>query len=269
MSGAADHLRDKRVERLETQGLAYYRFTTMTVTHGIFTRQGGVSAAPWGSLNLGGNVGDDPLAVRENHRRMYAALAVDGSRACTVWQVHSADVVYASGPVPGRRWLAAADGLITDQPGTPLAMRFADCTPILAYDPRHGAIGMAHAGWRGTVQGMAAALVRAMTAAFGSRPADLIAGIGPSIGPAQYQVGDEVVAAVGSYFGSSDGLIARNPDDGTAYLDLWAANQRDLERAGVAQIEIAGLSTAETPQDFYSHRAEKGRTGRFGAVICL
>ena len=141
------------MKRVEAQGLAWYQFASLPVRHGVFTRHGGVSAAPWASLNLGGNVGDDPLAVRENHQRMYAALGVDDGRVCTVWQVHSADVVYAAGPVPGRRWLAAADGLITDRPDTPLAMRFADCTPILAYDPQHGAIGLAHAGWRGTVQG--------------------------------------------------------------------------------------------------------------------
>lgn len=257
------------MKRVEAQGLAWYRFDRLPVRHGVFTRQGGVSAAPWGSLNLGGNVGDDPMAVRENHLRMYAALGVNDRRVCTVWQVHSADIVYASGPVPGRRWLAAADGLITDQPDTPLAMRFADCTPILACDPRRGAVGMAHAGWRGTVQGVAARLVQAMSEAFGSRPADLIAAIGPSIGPSDYQVGEEVVEAVERYFGATDGLITRNPADGTAYLDLWAANRRDLERAGVTEIEVAGLSTAQCTDEFFSHRAERGRTGRFGAVISL
>lgn len=257
------------MQRVEKHGLVYYQFDQLPVTHGIFTRQGGASAAPWASLNLGGNVGDDPVAVRENHQRMYAALDVDGTRACTVWQVHSADIVLAAGPVPGRRWLAAADGLITDRTNTPLAMRFADCTPILVVDPRKGAIGMAHAGWRGTVKGVSSALIHAMQEAFDSRPADLIAGIGPSIGPQQYQVGDEVVQAVRDHFGTTDGLIARNPADGSAYLDLWASNQRDLERAGVETVEIAGISTAERTDEFFSHRAEHGRTGRFGAVISL
>lgn len=255
------------MQRIEAQGLVYYQFESISARHGIFTRRGGVSATPWNSLNLGGNVGDDPLAVRENHRRMYAALGVDGRRACTVWQVHSADVVYAAGPVPGRRWLAAADALMTDKPDLPLAMRFADCTPILVCDARRGAVGMAHAGWRGTVQGVSGELVRAMSEAFGSRPADLVAGIGPSIGPEHYQVGEEVVFAVRAHFGAVDGLIARNAEDGTAYLDLWAANRLELERAGVSQIEIAAVSTARNTDEFYSHRAEKGRTGRFGAVI--
>jgi copper oxidase (laccase) domain-containing protein len=82
-------------------------------------------------------------------------------------------------------------------------------------------------------------------------------------------VGEEVVAAVQDYFGIIDGLINRDPHDGTAYLDLWAANQLDLQRAGIAQIEVAGLCTASHTDEFYSHRAEKGRTGRFGAVISL
>lgn len=228
-----------------------------------------MSRAPFDTLNLGGNVGDDPKAVRANHERMYAALGVEDSKACTVWQVHSADVVIANAPVRGRRWLAQADAMMTDRTGVPLSMRFADCTPILFHDPVRGVIAIAHAGWRGTVQGMASNVVRAMAAAYGSRPEDIQAGIGPSIGPRRYQVGEEVVDAVQAHFGTTDGLIRRNPADGTAYLDLWAANRLDLERAGVMQVEVAEICTAEHVDDFFSHRQEKGKTGRFGAVICL
>ncbi len=258
------------MQRLSRDNLVYYRFEMWrNPTHGIFTRKGGASQAPFASLNLGGNVGDDPQAVRRNHERMYAALGVDGSRACSVWQVHSADVVIADAPVPGRRWLAKADAMMTDRAGVVLSMRFADCTPILFYDPVRGVIAMAHAGWRGTVQGVAAQTVRALMRSYGSRPADIQAGIGPSIGPARYQVGEEVVDAVRAYFGTTDGLVRRDPLDGTAYLDLWAANRLDLERMGVGQIEVAGICTAEHTDEFFSHRAEKGRTGRFGAVLCL
>ena len=256
------------MKRLSNQGLTYYQFK-LPVTHGIFTRQGGCSVAPWSGLNLGGNVGDDPMAVRCNHERMYATLGVDGRQACTVWQVHSADVVLVHGPVRGRRWLALADGMLTDRPDTPLAMRYADCTPLLFYDSVQGVIAIAHAGWRGTVQGIGANTVRAMVDAYGCKPANIQAGIGPSIGPERYQVGEEVTAAVLDYFGTTDGLIRRDPDDGTDYLDLWAANQLDMQRAGVEQIEVAGLCTASNTDEFYSHRAEKGRTGRFGAVIVL
>ncbi|HEX2906748.1 MAG TPA: peptidoglycan editing factor PgeF [Phototrophicaceae bacterium] len=258
------------MERFIQDKLIYYQFSLWPqLKHGIFTRQGGVSQAPWASLNLGGNVGDDAKAVRQNHERMYAVLNLNEKRACTVWQVHSADIVLVNGPVPNRRWLALADGMVTDCPDTPLAMRFADCTPLLFYDPVQGVIGMAHAGWRGTVQGVGANTIRTMAQAYGCKPANIQAGIGPSIGPRRFQVGEEVVAAVQSYLGTAPGLIRRDPDDGSAYLDLWEANRRDLQRAGVEQIEIAGICTAERTDEFFSHRAEKGRTGRFGAVLSL
>jgi YfiH family protein len=250
--------------------LVFYQFEQWQhLKHGVFTRHGGMSAAPWNSLNLGGNVGDDPKNVRRNHEKMYAALSVPDDRACSVWQVHSADVIIAHGPTRGRRWLTAADGLVTDRTDTPLSMRFADCVPLLFLDPVKGVIGIAHAGWRGTVQGVAANVVRTMAQAYGSRPADLQAAIGPSIGPRRFQVGEEVVQAVDGYFGSAHNLVRRDPSDGTAYLDLWAANRLDLERVGVGQIEVAGICTVENVHDFFSHRQEKGRTGRFGAVICL
>lgn len=251
-------------------GLTYYQFDLWPdMAHGIFTRSGGTSRPPWASLNLGGNVGDDPKAVRRNHELVYAALGLSERRACTVWQVHSADVVIVTDPVRGRRWLALADGMITDRADTPLAMRFADCTPLLFRDPAKGVIGIAHAGWRGTVQGIARHMVEAMVEAYGCKPSNIQVGIGPSIGPGRYQVGEEVVASVHEYFGTIDGLIRRDPTDGTAYLDLWAANRLDLERAGVEQIEVAGICTAQRTDEFFSHRAEKGRTGRFGAVLCL
>lgn len=237
--------------------------------HGIFTRHGGESPAPWASLNLGGNVGDDPKAVRHNHEKMYATLGVRDDLACSVWQVHSADVVIANRPVSNRRWLALADGMVTDRLEIPLSMRFADCTPLLFYDPVQGVIGMAHAGWRGTVLGIGANVVHTMAESYGCKPAHIQAGIGPSIGPDHYQVGEEVVDAVRNYFGTIEGLIRRDPSDGTAYLDLWAANQLDLERAGVNQIEVSRICTYQQNEDFFSHRAEKGRTGRFGAVMAL
>lgn len=258
------------MERVTHNGIVYYRFEGWpTLRHGIFTRHGGVSRAPWAALNLGGNVGDEAAAVRHNHELMYAALGVDGARACSVWQVHGRDTLIVSQPPRGRRWLARADAMVTDQPDTPLSMRFADCVPLLFHDRRRGVIGMGHAGWRGTVQGVGATVVRLMARAYGCRPADIEVGIGPSIGPDRYQVGEEVIDAVQAYFGTTDGLMKRDPADHTAYLDLWAANRLDLERAGVGQINVAGICTAERTDEFYSHRAENGQTGRFGAVLSL
>ncbi len=260
------------MDRVERNGLVFYQFEgwrQIPVKHGVFTRIGGVSDAPFDGLNMGGNVGDTPENVRANHELMYAASGVRGDRACSVWQIHSADVVLAKRPARNRRWLGTADGLITDQPDLPLTMRFADCTPILLVDRAGGAVGIAHAGWRGTVRGVASATVRAMVNYFGSNPANIYAGVGPAIGPNRYQVGEEVVQAVADHFHTTEGLIQRDLRDGSAYLDLWAANRMDLERAGVGVVEVAEICTAENVHEFYSHRAEHGRTGRFGAVISL
>jgi len=262
------------VRRIENGGEhpIYYQFEQWAggerVTHGVFTRLGGVSRAPWASLNVGGTVGDDPAAVRENARRMVAALGLAGAGACTVWQVHSADVALADAPAVGRRWLARADGMITRRRGLPLTMRFADCAPILLYDPVRHALGMAHAGWRGTALGAGVSTLRALVEAFGTHPEDVQAAIGPSIGPQRYQVGEEVVAAVAEAFGATDGLIRRD-EESRAYLDLWEANRRALLQAGVGQVEVAGLCTASRTDEFFSHRAEAGRTGRFGVVAAL
>jgi copper oxidase (laccase) domain-containing protein len=152
------------LQRESHDNLVFYRDSRWNkIKHGIFTRSGGVSPAPFTSLNLGGNVGDEPRCVRRNHERMYASLGVDDAQACTVWQVHGNDIVIAHGPVRGRRWLALADGLVTDRPGVALSMRFADCVPLLFVDPTRGVIGMAHAGWRGTVAGVGAKMVENAT----------------------------------------------------------------------------------------------------------
>ena len=258
------------MEQVKHDDLVYYRFGMWSnLNHGIFTRKGGVSPAPWSGLNLGGNVGDHHTAVQHNQNLIYQSLKLASDRVCSVWQVHSADTIIVDGPVEGRRWIALADGMITNCPNTPLFMRFADCTPLLFHDPVRHVIGIAHAGWRGTVTGVGANTIKAMAAAFGCNPADVQAGIGPSIGPESYQVGEEVVKAVYDYFGTTDGLICRDRADGSAYLDLWAANRLDLERAGVQQIEVAAIDTATHTDEFFSHRAEKGKTGRFGAILSL
>jgi len=262
------------LQKIDSASPIYYQFEQWldapALTHAVFTRHGGTSRAPWATLNLGGTVGDDPEAVQRNIHLTYEALELDESRACTVWQVHSADTVIAEQRAPGRRWLARADGMVTNRPGVPLAMRFADCVPILLFDPISTLIGMSHAGWRGTVGHGAANTVKTMQMAYGSNPADIQAAIGPSIGPDHYQVGPEVVEVVQQAFGVNEACdLIRRASDGSAYLNLWEANRLDLEKAGVRQIEIAKICTATHVADFFSHRAEKGRTGRFGAIIAL
>lgn len=256
------------LELVEWRGLRYYK-TPLDVTHGIFTRAGGVSPAPFEGLNVGGTVGDSVANVRANHALMYEALQVRGECAVTTWQVHGVDVVAAHAPLPHRKWQARADGIITNQPELPLVMRFADCTPLLYHDPVHQAIGLAHAGWRGTVAGIASAVIEAMQACYGSRPQDVQVVIGPSISQQHFQVGEEVVQALDQRFGSNAGLVRRDASDGTAYVDLWQANVLDLQSVGVCDIHVMGLCTYAQSDVFFSHRAHRGRTGRFGVVMSL
>jgi hypothetical protein len=261
------------MQRIRHNDLVYYQFDSLSesdfLTHGVFTRRGGVSPAPFDSLNVASSVGDAIKNVQTNRQHMAAALGVGEERTRTVWQVHSADVIVARRDAPQGDTPPQADGIITDEPGLPLVMRFADCVPIMLHDPVHGAIGIAHAGWRGTVAGIAGAVVQAMVDAYDTRPQDLIAAIGPSIGPCCYEVGPEVVAQVRGAFLDSSGLILPPANGGGPHLDLWAANQRALEVSGVERVEVARLCTACHTHEFYSYRAEAGRTGRFGALISL
>ncbi len=251
--------------------LHYFQFDSFRrpeLAHAAFTRHGGVSPAPWASLNFGISTGDTRKHTGANRRRAFAALGRDPESMADVWQVHSDRVLRADRPQRGLTPELQADGLITDRREVTLLMRFADCVPVLLYDPRRGAVGLVHAGWKGTVLRAAAAGVRAMTAAYGSHPADLLAGIGPSIGPDHYEVGPEVIAQVQAAFPAEWPALFHRPN-GALHLDLWAANRLALEQAGVGQIEVAGVCTACNVRDYFSHRAERGRTGRSGVVLAL
>jgi YfiH family protein len=157
--------------------------------------------------------------------------------------------------------------MVTDSPEFTLCLRFADCVPILLYDPVRGACGMAHAGWKGTAAKVAASAVEAMRGHFGSRPEDILAGIGPSIGPDHYAVRSDVADAFRTAFGAAaaEGFLSRH--GAALHLDLGAANEFTLRACGVRNIELAGICTACHTEDWFSHRAEHGRTGRFGALM--
>ncbi len=250
--------------------LRLYTFESLNrpgLQHAVFTRRGGISPSPWSSLNLGGTVGDDAPRVLENKRRVLDSAGRSADSLYEVWQVHSADVVDARQP-RGQDGLRQADAMITANPRVTLLMRFADCVPILLYHPEKQAIGLVHAGWLGTVRKTVVHAVRAMQASYGCDPGGLLAALGPSIGPDHYAVGDDVVGAVREALGSAadDALTVRN---GKTYFDLWRANRHLLEGEGVASTEVAGLCTACHPEDWYSHRGEAGKTGRFGALMAL
>ena len=254
----------------QQNGLRYYTFEIFpeSVVQAVFTRQGGVSPRPWDSLNVGGSIGDDLTHVRENRIRSFEALGRVPESIHDVWQVHSADVVCADAPRPIDMDYQKADILLTDNPQVTLFMRFADCTPILLCDPKKKAIGIIHSGWLGTVRGAARMAVQAMQERYASNPADILAAIGPAIGPDHYEIGEDVIAQVKVAFGKNSKSLLHSHGE-SVHFDLWKANQILLEEAGVKQIETAGICTACHPEDWFSHRGEKGNTGRFGALIAL
>jgi hypothetical protein len=259
------------MNRHQPSGVAYYTFPSLDaypeLVHGVTTRHGGVSMGHYASLNLSNGLGDDPAAVSENLSRSCAALSILREHLVSPNQRHTANVRRVVAADRGRIW-PNYDTLITDEPGVPLLLRYADCTSVLIYDPAHHALALVHSGWRGTIQAAAIAAVEALASEFESNPADMIAAIGPSIGPCCYEVGDEVTDAVRAVFDRPEELLPRH-NGNRHHFDLWAANRRWLAKAGVRQIEVAELCTACRTDEFYSHRAERGKTGHFGVVMML
>jgi polyphenol oxidase len=259
------------VQERQVGSVKFYQFISFEnhgLYHAVFTRNGGVSPAPWKSLNFGATVGDDGLRVNVNKQYAFESIGKDRKSIYDVYQVHSSEVVHTDRPLHQGEPHIKADAMITNKPGVSLVMRFADCGPILMFDPTHQAIGIAHAGWIGTVNKIAENTLLKMKNRFATNPQDVLAAIGPSIGPDHYSVRSDVVDQVISAFGkSSDELLIYDQD--TIYLDLWKANRNILNNAGVVNIEIAEMCTNCRIEDWYSHRGENGKTGRFGVVFGL
>lgn len=245
--------------------ITFEAFPADRLTHAVFGRNGGVSPPPYHSLNMSVSAGDRIENVRENRRRALRAVGLPPAAMATVWQVHGTRTVAVNAQTcdPSTK----GDALITATSGVVLFMNFADCVPILLYDPVQHVAGIAHAGWKGTIRRIAQTIVREMERKFGCRPADILAAIGPSISPDRYPVGANVATAVKRAFPDRDDLLPVY--NGTSHFDLWAANMNTLLQCGVKSIELSGLCTAGHTDQFYSHRAEAGITGRFGAVIAL
>jgi YfiH family protein len=259
------------MQRTTSGPLVYYQFQSLlsfrSLGHGVFTRLGGQSRMPWASLNTGHTVGDDEQAVEANHQLICQALGFRRQDLVSPHQVHGTTVRVVGREDRGRV-CPSTDALITATPGVTLMLRFADCVPLLLYEPVTQVIGLAHAGWRGTVSGIARATVEAMERAFGCQAPDMFVGIGPAIGPCCYEVGEDVVQAVSQAFpGGSERLVHRAGD--RWHLDLWAANRAQLAECGVRQIEVAGMCTACHTHEWFSYRAAGGETGRFGVVVGL
>ena len=214
------------------------------------------------------------LALRADDREWTAVAQQIGlplEQLFLIRQVHRADVAVARRGRTGRWDRPDADAIVSNDPSNAIGVRVADCAPILLADRRGGAVGAVHAGWRGAVQEAAAAGVEAMTREFGSAPRDLIAAIGPCLGPCCGEVGPEVVEAFREAGHSKDRIarwFAPGPS-GRPYLDLWRANADQLEAAGLeaGNIHVAGLCTKTHAGVLHSYRAEGERAGRMAGVI--
>ncbi len=257
----------------DTAGLLpLYRFASLAVfpelVHAVATRHGGVSRGPFASLNVSRSVGDAPEDVLVNRQRLCQAVGVPPEELVTAGLVHGTRALPV-GPAARGHLMLGTDALVTAASGVPLMLCFADCAPIILYDPVRRVVGLVHAGWRGTLAGAAVAAVQQMAASYGSRPADLRAAIGPAIGPCCYEVGPEVVTRVRAVFSEAAPSLLSDLRGDRAHFNLWEANRRLLLAAGVGQVEVAGLCTVCHRDEFFSHRADNGRTGRFGVVVML
>ena len=260
------------MKQLERNGIVFFEFESLggngRIQHAIFSRQGGVSPAPFRSLNLSVSVPDDRVRVYANRRRAYGLFGRDTDTVVHAHLVHGNEVARTTSASNGT-WVEQVDGLITDEPGCALTMNYADCAPIFLYDPVHRAIGLGHAGWLGTVVDLPGAMVRTMEHEFGSDPAQLVAGIGPCIGPCCYEVDEPVIGRVHNAFAEPEKLLIKQANRSRPHFDLPQANTVNLSRAGVKNIELSGLCTACRTDLFFSHRKEAGKTGRFGTLLIL
>lgn len=247
------------------------------VAHGFATRLGGVSTGPYAQLNLGITRPDEGDAVRENYRRFCAAIGADVNRLVMTHQVHEDEIRVASAadilpdlldPIEYR-----VDGLVTDEPGLCLTIYYADCIPVLLYDPVRRAIAAVHSGWRGTSLGIAPKAVRKMAALYGSRPEDVLAAIGPGIGPCCFETHDDVPSALEDRLGPEVRPFCRpleRPAEKFS-VDLKGIIAWELRQAGLPaeHIDTLPLCTACHPELYWSHRKMGDQRGNHGAMIML
>ena len=248
------------------------------ISHGFSTRMGGVSEGCYASMNLSFTKGDDPEKVRENYRRMADMLGMDMERMTLSFQTHTTNVRLVTEEDAGKgivkeRDYTDVDGLITNIPGITLVTFYADCVPLYFVDPVHHAIGLSHSGWRGTVRRMGQVTMDAMKEAFGTRPEDVTACIGPSICRDCFEVGEEVAEAFADAFDPKyrDALYRANEKPGKYQLDLWKANEIIFQEAGVPkeQIHTTNICTMCNSDYLFSHRRVGEERGNLAAFLSI
>lgn len=266
-------------EKLTMLHLEPWREKHGVITAGFTGRQGGASKAPYDSLNCAFHVGDAPEDVLHNRKALAEALGFTLEDWTCGEQTHGADIAVVKESDRGRGRLdrisayQATDGLLTNVPGVLLTSFYADCVPLYFYDPVCSVVGLAHAGWKGTVAQIAATMVSRMTTVYGSRPQDIRAAIGPSIGECCYEVDDYVmdhVHRLEKEFSKLEETYRKSDTDGSKYmLNLKELNQRIMIKAGIlpTHIECTSLCTSCNTDLFFSYRKENGITGRMTSWI--
>lgn len=258
------------IKTIKNGDLEYLISDGIRQPHCFTTRYGGVSRGHLESLNIGIRRGDEWENVLKNYDILGNALGFDPKKLVLSHQTHT-DTVRVVGAADAGAGLFTpelpeCDALITDVPGLALAVFTADCTPILLFDPVTGAVGAVHAGWRGTAASIAGKTVAAMTANFGTDPADVRAAIGPNIGQCCFETHEDVPQAMWESFGTEAGAFIRQSGD-KFHIDLKSLNALALRRAGVHCIDISTDCTACQSHRFWSHRVTGGLRGSQGAII--
>lgn len=266
-------LKRNKLEVLQFPGLS----RDCNISHFITTRHGGVSAGTFGTLNLGEYSGDDPACIRENRLLLAEAMGFSPEKLAIPYQIHGAEIrclassFLTESAVNQKAFLQGVDAVVTDVPGVCVAVTTADCVPILLYAPDRKVVAAIHAGWRGTVQHIAAKTVCCLVEQYGCNPVIMQAAIGPSIGWEAFEVGEEVVTAFRKAGVDLSRIMERRPEIGKAHLDLAEANRMQLVEAGLSanRIEMSGICTYTHESDFFSARRLGIKSGRMVTGIFI
>lgn len=263
----------------QKDALLYYTFPAFDrvpfVRHGFSTRLGGVSRGVYESMNLSFTRGDDDAAVQENFHRFCEAIGVSAEQVVVSAQAHHTNIYNATAADCGRgvtreRGYTDIDGLLTDEPGVVLCTQYADCVPLFFVDPVRRVVGTPHSGWRGTVARIGAVTVERMCRNYGCRREDILAAVGPSIGPCCFEVDTPVYDEFRTMAEFDEKCVRLKPGD-KFDIDLWEVNRRILQGAGVLpqHITVTDLCTKCHPDVFWSHRVTGQERGSLAGFIAI
>jgi YfiH family protein len=280
MSRVNSGLKERALEKSEwtiehIDGLTIVRSPLLSqhsnkLTHAFTTRLGGGSFDHLASFNLGRHIDDENVRAdaMKNRERLCNVIGADYARLIVPGQVHSA-TVHVVKAADEERNLKEVDGVTTHLKGHPLLLHFADCVPIILYDPVREALAVVHAGWRGTAASIIKNAVHEMQSNFASRPQDILGAVGPAIGTCCYPTGEDAAEKLSRTVENASGLIERASASEQFRADLKALNAMQLYEAGLESVDVTDLCTACRPDIFYSHRQSGGKTGRQGAMAQL